>query len=286
MAGPKSVVEPHKELRFTRASQAQTFWVIGAIFGVLTVLLLANWLSGHPSFSWWMGLISLGVAAIFVRFAIQCTRHAYLILTPLGVEIFPLRKPEINLHLIYWTELADADFDEELTTLKLHYDAEKSAGVVLSLKPILEKQRPLHPVAAPEPAGSLRAIPQNKYSKTAKGLRCETDSSQKGHQKREASGTESKIHNDQQYALGGESPQGRPKNQKFAHRITRETALLTQKTIKPAQTIPALRRFGSYPDNDIHLESGIDPQDGHKSNKHYGERFRLNSRYDRDDHES
>jgi len=143
MAGPKSVVEPHKELRFTRASQAQTFWVIGAIFGVLTVLLLANWLSGHPSFSWWMGLISLGVAAIFVRFAIQCTRHAYLILTPLGVEIFPLRKPEINLHLIYWTELADADFDEELTTLKLHYDAEKSAGVVLSLKPILEKQRPL-----------------------------------------------------------------------------------------------------------------------------------------------
>ncbi len=143
MAGPKTVAEPHKELRFTRAAQAQGFWIVSAILIALAILLLTTWASGHPSFSWWMALPPIVIAALVIRFALHCTRHAYIILTPLGVEIFPLKNPESNLHLIYWTELVGADFNADLSILKLHRDAEKTSGVVLSLKPILEKQRPL-----------------------------------------------------------------------------------------------------------------------------------------------
>ncbi|MDB4754814.1 hypothetical protein OAF84_06000, partial [Akkermansiaceae bacterium] len=94
-------------------------------------------------FRWWMPLPFLVLAWLLARVALHCTRHAYIILTPMGIEIFPLLKPEKNLNLIYWTELDHADFSEDLTLAKLHRDAEESSGAVLSLKPILAKQRPL-----------------------------------------------------------------------------------------------------------------------------------------------
>ncbi len=141
MAGPKPVAEPHKELRFTRAAQAQTFWVIGAILGALGLLLLVTWFMGHPAFRFWMPVPAFTLAIIFIRFALKLTRHAYVILTPLGVEIFPLRKPETNIHLLYWTELQEAEFNEDLTLMKLHRDKAKTSGVILSLKPILQDQR-------------------------------------------------------------------------------------------------------------------------------------------------
>lgn len=143
MSAPKEVAEPHKELRFTRAGQAQTFIVVAAVALALALLLAVTWLMGHPNFHWWMPLIPVALAVFLIRLAARCARHAYLILTPMGIEIFPLFKAEKNLNLVYWTQLEDADFDEELTTLKLHYNEKKTAGVILSLGPILEKKRPL-----------------------------------------------------------------------------------------------------------------------------------------------
>ena len=143
MATPKAVQEPHKELRFTRANQAQAFWIAAALALGLAALLLAVVLSGHPDFSWWHAVLPLIPAFFLAKFALHCTRHAYLILTPLGVEIFPLRNPRENLHLVYWTEITDADFDADLTKLTLHYNEQKTAGLVVTLRPILESQRPL-----------------------------------------------------------------------------------------------------------------------------------------------
>jgi len=142
MAAPKDVAEPHKELRFTRARQAQGFIVAAAVAFAFALLITVTWLMGHPNFHWWMPLMPLALAAAMTRLAVRCARHAYIILTPMGLEIFPLFKPEKNLNLVYWTQLEDADFDEDLTILKLHYNEEKTAGVILSLKPILEKKRP------------------------------------------------------------------------------------------------------------------------------------------------
>jgi len=143
MAAPKKIAEPHKELRFTRAGQAQSFMVLGAISFAFCLLLGVTWLLGHPSFYWWMPFPFLLAAAFLARWSMRCARHAYLILTPLGIEVFPFFKPGDNFNLIYWGQIKRADFDDELTLLNLHFDDKKTAGVVLSLKPILIKKRPL-----------------------------------------------------------------------------------------------------------------------------------------------
>ena len=143
MAAPKTVAEPHKELRFTRAGQAQGIFVAAAVFFVFFLLISLAWFFGHPDFRWWMPVPFLVAAWLLTRVALHCTRHAYIILTPMGIEIFPLLKPEKNLNLIYWTELDHAEFNDDLTLAKLHRDADETAGVVLSLKPVLAKQRPL-----------------------------------------------------------------------------------------------------------------------------------------------
>ena len=143
MAAPKPVAEPHKELRFTRIAQAQAFMIIAAVSFAFALLLTVTWLMGHPSFRWWMALPFLITSVLLGRLAGRCARHAYLILTPLGVEIFPLFKPQDNLNLVYWNEIDDAEFDEDLTVLKLHHNPEKNSGIILSLKPIHEKKRPL-----------------------------------------------------------------------------------------------------------------------------------------------
>lgn len=117
--------------------------VIATVSFAFSLLITVTWLMGHPSFRWWMPLPFLMVALLLGRLAARCARHAYLILTPLGVEIFPLFKPKDNLNLVYWNQIDDVEFDEELTIVKLHHNPEKSSGIVLSLKPIHQKKRPL-----------------------------------------------------------------------------------------------------------------------------------------------
>ncbi|MEN8772304.1 MAG: hypothetical protein ABF379_03970 [Akkermansiaceae bacterium] len=143
MAAPKEVAEPHKELRFTRAGQAQGFIIIGAVSFAFSLLIGLTWFMGHPAFTWWMALPFLILSVFLTKVSAHCARHAYIILTPLGVEIFPLIKPRDNLNLVYWTQISDAEFDEELTALKLHFNEDQSSGIILSLKPILTKKRPL-----------------------------------------------------------------------------------------------------------------------------------------------
>ncbi|MCH1419547.1 MAG: hypothetical protein L7W40_04555 [Akkermansiaceae bacterium] len=143
MAAPKKIAEPHKELRFTRAGQAQGFMVIAAVSFAFFLLIGLTWFMGHPTFTWWMALPFLILSALMTRLSAYCARHAYLILTPLGIEIFPLIKPHKNLNLVYWEHIIDADFDEELTALKLHFNEDQSAGIILSLNAIPTKKRPL-----------------------------------------------------------------------------------------------------------------------------------------------
>jgi len=78
-----------------------------------------------------------------LRMGIRCTRHAYLIVTPLGVEIFPFFKAEKNLQIIYWSEVADAEVSPDLSRMTLHFNREKKSGVVVSLNPIPRERRAL-----------------------------------------------------------------------------------------------------------------------------------------------
>ena len=143
MASPKQVAEPHKEVRFTRAGQAQGFFIAGAVALALGILIGVTWLMDHPNFSWWMPLPCFLISFFLIKVGINCTRHAYLIFTPLGIEVFPFIKPHKNLNLIYWNEVKDFEIKEREQILILHKDEKKTSGVIISLKPILSTQRPL-----------------------------------------------------------------------------------------------------------------------------------------------
>jgi hypothetical protein len=143
----KSVAEPEKEIRFTRSAQAALFFFLGIICTMICIGTLfnqyINWGPWHADFKayWWMCLIALIPAALFIRIGIHCIRHAYIILTPMGIELFPFWKPQKNLQVIFWSDIDHAAFSGD--TMTLHYNQEETAGVVTSLKPIGKLNYPL-----------------------------------------------------------------------------------------------------------------------------------------------
>lgn len=140
------VQNPEKELRFTRVRQARVFFVLAACHFIAIILLLcASFLpepyGGHELRSHLWLIFPLGVAGYFLfKIALHCTKHAYIILTPLGIEIFPLIQPRKNLRLLYWTEIVD--FEVKQHRIILHTNADKTTGVILSLSPISPQIRP------------------------------------------------------------------------------------------------------------------------------------------------
>lgn len=140
------IQSPEKELRFTRSGQAAIFWVLAAVLAASSITLLAtaiyrdiNPLLPHPAWA----LLPLAIAAALARLAFSLTRHAYLILTPLGIEIFPFFRPANGMRLVTWQEIAAAEVNPKTTQLTLHHNAEKSSGIHLSLTPIRADRRTL-----------------------------------------------------------------------------------------------------------------------------------------------
>lgn len=130
---------PAKELRFTRSGQAVWFWVFAATFAAAAVTLAAtviyrdsNPQLPHPA---WV-LLPLGLALLAARLAVHLTRHAYLILSPLGIEVFPFFRPAARMRLVVWQEVAAAELNASMTLLTLHYNSARTSGIHLSLKPI------------------------------------------------------------------------------------------------------------------------------------------------------
>lgn len=134
-----SVQSPEKELRFTRSGQAIVFCMLGAVSigAALTLGLSSLYRDINPDVPHpvWM-LLPLMAAVFLLRLAVRMTRHAYLILTPMGVEIFPLWRPEQGMRLVLWQEIDAVEFDDHLTLMTLHFDTAKTSGVHVSLRPI------------------------------------------------------------------------------------------------------------------------------------------------------
>ena len=138
------VAQPHQELRFTRARQAVGFWLAAAVAAAAALTLCGVAFYRHidpnlPHAAW--ALLPLALAAGLARFALRCTRRAYLILTPLGVEIFPFSRPAEGMRLVTWQEIAVIETDPARRQLTLHFNREKTAGVHLSLRPIPADRR-------------------------------------------------------------------------------------------------------------------------------------------------
>jgi hypothetical protein len=139
-----AVAEPHKELRFTRAAQAVPFWIAAAMCAITAIILIAVsfYRKDNPTLPnpLWT-VIPLILCSLCVRIAVRCTKHAYLILSPLGVEVFPFFKPTSSMQMIPWTQITDAEVGQRFITL--HFAEDRSAGIHLSLSPIEKSKRPL-----------------------------------------------------------------------------------------------------------------------------------------------
>lgn len=153
------VAEPGNELRFTRAAQATGFWLAAAVLVSVAVTLLAssvyrgvNPQLPHPAWA----LLPAVAAAFAIRTAVRLTRHAYVILSPVGVEIFPFLRPAANMRLIPWREIDSFEIDHTFTVLTLHHDAARTSGVHLSLKPIPADRRHLLAKALQRRIGEAR----------------------------------------------------------------------------------------------------------------------------------
>ena len=140
------VSEPHKELRFTRSGQAVGFCIAGAVLAGIAVTLAATgyYRDVNPSVphAAWALPFAAAAAGLFVL-ARHLTKHAYLILTPMGLEIFPFFRPAKGMQVVMWQEIRDAETDAAGRWLTLHFNDEKTAGMHLSMKPVRRKTRSL-----------------------------------------------------------------------------------------------------------------------------------------------
>ncbi|WP_411825894.1 hypothetical protein [Luteolibacter sp. AS25] len=140
------VAEPQKELRFTRSGQAVLYCVTGAVLVGVAVTILATGIyreinPGLPHPAWAIPCLVMAGACWWLAW--HLTKHAYLILTPLGLEIFPFFRPAKGMQLITWTEIKGADVDERERWLTLHFNENRTAGMHLSLFPVRRKLRGL-----------------------------------------------------------------------------------------------------------------------------------------------
>jgi len=138
--------EPEKELRFTRSRQAAGFAALGgfALAGLI-VLALNQWQAAasglEPAIAWWWLVPLAAVAALGLWAAAFLSVHAYLLLTPLGIEIFPFWRPAANFRIIHWSEIATLRIDHRPPQLTI--DHKNGGGVVLSLAPMTKRSRTL-----------------------------------------------------------------------------------------------------------------------------------------------
>ena len=133
-----------QELRFTRSRQAVGFWLGGLMLWLVAAgLAILSWwqLDGPPP--WWLALVPffLGVGALAL--AGRLTRHAYLLLSPVGVEIFPFWKPVDNFQLLPWGTIAAADFSLDGRWLHLTLGGYEDVKVILTLDPLPRPARQL-----------------------------------------------------------------------------------------------------------------------------------------------
>lgn len=138
----------HDEVRFTRNAQALHFF-LAAIF--LIVLALGLYVLGvrwgpaaDPVLSRrWYGLLLIPLIALAAWTGWHCAKHAYLIFTPLGLEIFPFWFPSKNLQVFYWQELETMRLTENGRMIELIFKGEGDSRVFISTAPLDARSKEL-----------------------------------------------------------------------------------------------------------------------------------------------
>jgi hypothetical protein len=138
----KSQAPGSQELRFTRGRQGAFFFVVAVAALCVSAIL---WRLAIPpsemndallSTPLW-ALIPVPIAAAAAWLGRFQVKHAYLILSPVGIEIFPTFFPSDRMDLMPWGEIESASVDGgALIVRKLG-----GGGAVISLAPIGRAQR-------------------------------------------------------------------------------------------------------------------------------------------------
>ena len=135
---------PFKELRFTRSRQAVTFLALGllCVAAAAAIVVLHRQRIVHPP-PLWAALLPMLPAWLCLRTALRLARHAYLLLSPIGIEIFPFFRPADNMQLVSWGEVADASVDDSRRLLTLTLAGFDDAKIIVSLDPMTHQSREL-----------------------------------------------------------------------------------------------------------------------------------------------
>jgi hypothetical protein len=136
--------QPFQELRFTRSRQAVTFAVIGVIcLAIAAWIGVRCWWLYKPWTAWLWLLLPLAGTVLCLRVALHLTRHAYLLLSPIGLEIFPFFRPSQHMQLISWGEIAHGELSADSRLLILTRAGYEDAKIIISLDPVPLRARPL-----------------------------------------------------------------------------------------------------------------------------------------------
>ena len=89
---------PHDEIRFTRNGQSVPFFLVALgllCLGVALLLLSVRWSENTLPVveKAWYGLLPLSLGIALGWWAVRLVKHAFLIFTPLGIELFPFWFP-------------------------------------------------------------------------------------------------------------------------------------------------------------------------------------------------
>ena len=143
---PRKITRPEQELRFTRSRQALTFLTAGIAGLCITggILVRAMPLVGNAAVEptavdsplW--ALLPLLPATVCFWVAAHCLRHAFIILTPLGIELFPFWRPARNMQVIYWAEIETATITPDLKIFTIKC---RGSNIMATLAPISSAAR-------------------------------------------------------------------------------------------------------------------------------------------------
>lgn len=138
-----------QEIRFTRNGQAVHFVILAVFFACIGIgLYMLSWemwsVSQEPLLQdSWYGLLAIPLVAACVWMAIHLTKHAYLIFSPVGIEVFPFFKPSTNMNVLLWNEVEEVEVIEADKMLRVQLLSEGDHQVFISTAPFNPKTREL-----------------------------------------------------------------------------------------------------------------------------------------------
>ncbi len=132
------------ELRFTRARQAVHFGLLGSVCLAAAAGVWALRRYNHaftPSLWWAVGLATVGLVCCWLTR--HLAKHAYLLFSAIGIEIFPFFRPSRSMQLISWGEVATATVSPDGGWLTLSMAGYQDSKIIISLAPIPKSALPL-----------------------------------------------------------------------------------------------------------------------------------------------